>query len=97
MSMIDVNKIRSVKALEGMKKVLNEFLTFDKAVMVEVYAEEYGWGEEDYEADKDAVLYLLELTNKRASSLGRHVARVGKSASPKSLTPEVPVSEPVAS
>lgn len=95
--MIDVNKIRSVKALEGMKKILTEFVTFDKGVMLSVYAEDFGWGDEDYEADIDAATYLLELTEKRAKSLGRHVARVGKSASPKSLTPEVPVSEPVAS
>ena len=81
--MIEVNKIRSMKTLEAMKKVLDEFITFDHATMVQVYAEEYGWGEEDFEADKDSATYLLEQVDRRMKSLGKHLAKgkAGKSAS----------------
>ena len=93
--MIDVNKIRSMKTLEAMKKVLSEFISFDHATMVEVYAEEYGWGEEDYEADKDSATYLLEQVERRMKSLGKHLSKVktGKNAS-QSVAPESPVASP---
>lgn len=89
--MIEVNKIRSMKTLDAMKKVLSEFISFDHATMVAVYAEEYGWGEEDFEADKDNASYLLEQVEKRMKSLGRHLAKgkVEKSAS-QSASPESP-------
>ncbi len=74
--MIEVNKIRSMKTLEAMKKVLSEFIGFDHATMVQVYAEDYGWGEEDFEADKDNASYLLEQVEKRMKSLGRHLSKV---------------------
>jgi hypothetical protein len=93
--MIDVNKIRSMKTLEAMQKVLSEFLGFDHATMVEVYAEDYGWGEEDFEADKDNASYLLEQIEKRMKSLGRHLSKgkAGKSAS-QSASPESPDASP---
>ena len=72
--MIEVNKIRSMKTLEDMRKVLNEFIGFDAATMIAVYAEEYDWGEEDYEADKDGASYLLEQVERRMKSLGRHLS-----------------------
>lgn len=89
--MIDVNKIRSMKTLETMKRVLGEFVSFDRATMVQVYADEYGWGEEDFEADKDNAIYLLEQLNRRMKSLGRHLAKekVEKNVS-QSVAPESP-------
>ena len=88
--MIEVNKIRSMKALEGMKKILNEFLNFDTPEMLDVYDKEFGWGEEDLEADRDSAGYLLEQVERRMKSLGHHLAKVGKSASQESSPPEEP-------
>jgi hypothetical protein len=87
--MIDVNKICSMKTLEVVKKLLTDFLAFDKATILKVYEDEYGWGEEDYEADRDSVTYLLEQVERRMKSLGKHLAKgkTDKSAS-QSAVPE---------
>jgi len=71
--MIDLNKVRSIRALEGMKKDLTEFATFDRAIMVQVYDEQYGWGEEDYEADLDQVKEMLEKVERRINSLSNYL------------------------
>ncbi len=63
-----------MKTLESMQKDLKEFLEFDAAVIIAVYAEEYEWGEEDYEADKEHASYLLEQVERRMKSLGRHLS-----------------------
>lgn len=73
--MIDVNKIRSMKTLESMKKVCNDFIGFDRETMIEVYAEDYGWGVEDYEADLDSSITLLEQVERRMKSLGKHLTK----------------------
>ena len=74
--MIDLNKIRSLKTLESTKRDLIDFIAFDSRVMVDVYEKEYNWGAEDYEADKDTAITLLEQVEHRIKSLGRHVAKV---------------------
>ncbi len=74
--MTDLNRIRSLKTLESMRKDLVDFLNFDAAVMRSVYVEDYGWSEDDYEADVDASTYLLELVERRTKSLERHLAKV---------------------
>lgn len=78
-----------MKTLEEMKKVLNEFLGFDAATMIAVYDEQYGWGEEDYDADKDSASYLLEQVERRMKSLGRHLSKgKGGKDSSQSADPE---------
>lgn len=74
--MIDLNKIRSLKTLESMKRDLTDFIAFDPRIMVDVYDKDFNWGVEDYEADKDTATTLLEQVEHRIKSLGRHVARV---------------------
>lgn len=44
-----------------------------------VHEMEYGWGEEDYAADKDTATTLLEEVERRIKSLGRHLAKEKKS------------------
>lgn len=76
MNSIDLNKIRSLKALEAMRTALTDFINFDPAVIKEVYDEEYGWGEEDYEADIETSKEMLERVERRMKSLGRHLSKV---------------------
>jgi hypothetical protein len=79
-NMIELNKVRTMKTLEAMQKPLKEFITFDRNTMISVYAEDFGWGEEDYEADKEQAEYLLEQVERRMKSLGHHLAKVDKNA-----------------
>lgn len=76
--MIELSKIRTMKTLEAMQKSLKEFVTFDKPTMLLVYAEEFEWGSEDYEADLEQANYMLEQVERRMKSLGHHLAKVGK-------------------
>lgn len=69
--MIDVNRIRSLKTLEDIKSTLNEFLVHPD--ILEVYIKEYDWSEEDYEADKEMVVELLEKVERRIKSLSNHL------------------------
>lgn len=86
--MIDVQKIRSLKTLESIKATLNEFIALDRAVMVAVYEEEHGWGEEDYEADLEQVKDLLEKVERRHKSLSGHLARQkAKESKPQKASP----------
>lgn len=71
--MIDLNRIRSLKTLETIKKTLTEFLSNPE--ILNVYREDYGWGEEDYEADINEVKEMLESIEHRMKSLGRFIAR----------------------
>ena len=89
MIMMDLNKIRSMKTLETMKGVLMEFLTFDRTAMLEAYDADFGWGVEDYEADKEQANDLLERVEKRMKSLGHHLAKWDKNASQSPVPPEV--------
>lgn len=73
--MNDLNKIRNLKTLEAMKKDLAEFLSVDRAVMISIYDENYGWGEEDYEADKEQVQDLLVAVERRHKSLSGYLAK----------------------
>jgi hypothetical protein len=57
--MIELSKVRTMKTLEAMQKPLKEFITFDKPTMLSVYAEDFGWGTEDYEADLEKATYML--------------------------------------
>lgn len=70
--MIDLNRIRSLKTLESMKKDLNEFLTNETIPLL--YEEKYG-NLIDYESDIEDVKELMERVEKRMSSLGRYLAR----------------------
>lgn len=88
-STIDLNKIRSLKALEAMRKTLADFVNFDPAVIKAVYAEEYGWGDEDYDADKEQAADMLERVEKRMKSLGRHLSKV-KADKSESQSPSLP-------
>jgi hypothetical protein len=58
-----------------MKKVLTDFIAFDSHVMTDVYEKDYNWGEEDYEADVDTAITLLEQVEHRLKSLGHHLAK----------------------
>jgi cellulose biosynthesis protein BcsQ len=90
--MIDLNKIRSLKTLNEMKKDLKEFVT--NPVILTVYIEDYGWGMEDYEADKEAAEELLEKIERRYLSLekylkGQTIKRISH-RTPKSETEATP-------
>ena len=76
--MIDLNKVRSIKTLEALHKPLKEFVNFDYATMISVYTKSYGWGEDDYEADKERAEYLLEQVERRMKSLGHYLAKENK-------------------
>ena len=65
--MIDLNTIRDVKVLEEMKKDLTLFIT--DPIILEIYKEDYDFGEEDYKDDKDQALYLLDLVEKKIKLL----------------------------
>ena len=87
--MMDLNKIRSMKTLEVMRGVLNEFLTFDRTAMLEAYDADFGRGVEDYEADREQAQDLLERVEKRMKSLGHHLAKEDKNARQSPVTPPV--------
>lgn len=74
--MIELNRIRSTKTLETMKKDLSEFIT--NPAIVEIYEEQYGWGPEDYEADKEQAIDLLVQVEKRLLSLTNFNQRAKK-------------------
>jgi hypothetical protein len=76
--MIELNRIRSMKTLEDLKKDLSNFINFDRSALVAIYADEYGWGEEDLDADLDQSTELLEQVERRMKSLGHHLSRTVK-------------------
>ena len=78
--MMDLNKIRSMKALEAIREPLKEFVDFNRDDMVAAYELDFGWGAEDYEADKEEAQYMLEQVEKRMKSLGHHHTKAGKNA-----------------
>lgn len=69
--MIDLNRIRSLRTLEEMKKDLNEFLV--NPDVRKVYLIDLEWSEDDYDADKEAVIELLEAIAKRERSLTNYL------------------------
>lgn len=79
--MINLNQIRSLEPLEEIKQNLTDFIKFDREVMVDLYLTQYGWGEEDYDADLEQVKELLEKVNKRIKSLGNYLAKQNTKAS----------------
>ena len=83
-----LNHIRSPKALEGLKKLLTEFLAIDRAEVIAIYEHEYGWGEEDLDADIEIVQGLLEKVEHRAKSLGNYLAKADKNAPQPTSLPE---------
>jgi hypothetical protein len=85
--MIDVNKIRSLKTLEEIKRDLHEFL--DNKDVLAVYLNEYDWSQDDYEADKEMVLELLEQVDRRIASLSNFL----KGKSKKRGSPQSPEKE----
>jgi HEPN domain-containing protein len=70
--MIYLTRIRSMKKLEEIKEELNEFLT--SADILPTYLK-IGWGEEDYDADKESAQLLLEKTERRIKSLSGSMAK----------------------
>lgn len=90
--MIDLSKIRSLKTLEEMKQDLNEFLV--NPDVRTIYLEDYGWGEEDYESDRDEVTELLEKVERRIKSLDKYIKGQATTQDsqplPKSETEETP-------
>jgi len=94
--MIDLSRIRSLKALDEMTKDLNEFIT--NPMVVEIYVQEYGWDKEDYEDDKSDAIELLEKIAKRRLSLERYLKvqgeKRGSRRKPKSEPKEVPSEQP---
>lgn len=73
--MIDLNRIRSLKTLEDLKQDLSEFIKFNRAELVAVYESEYGWGDEDLDADIETATDVLEKVEKRMKSLSNHLSR----------------------
>jgi hypothetical protein len=85
--MIDLNRIRSIKTLEGMKKDL-EFFIKESEVAKDIYRTEYKWDDEDYEADKEDATYLLDCINIRIKSLSKMKVNPPKEKLHKKLTSE---------
>lgn len=71
--MINLNKIRTLKPLEEMKKDLVEFIT--NPDVPKVYVEEYHWGLDDYESDKEQAQGLLEKVERRIKSLSNYLCK----------------------
>lgn len=71
--MIDVNRIRNLATLEDIKVTLNEFLSH--ADIPKIYVEQYEWGLEDYEADREMAEELLEKVERRMKSLSNHLIK----------------------
>ena len=82
--MIDLNRIRSVKTLETMRSDLNVFITNPDCR--QVYLEDYGWGDEDYEADVELAKESLERVERRIKSLNRLATRQDSHCTEKSET-----------
>ena len=95
--MMDLNKIRTMKTLEAIQKPLKDFVTFDRARRVSVYNDDFGWAEDDYDADKEKAEYLLEQVEKRMKSLGHHLAKVKNVSQAPDPTPAEPEHSSVAS
>lgn len=81
-----------MKTLEAMQKPLREFVDFDRTMMVTVYVEDLGWGEDDYEADKENAEYLLEQVERRMKSLGHHLSKEDTNARQLPVPPSTPES-----
>jgi hypothetical protein len=77
-NMIDVNKIRSMKKLEELKRDLMEFVNFDRRVLTAVYNSEDIGDEDDLDADIDSACELLSKVKYRMKSLGRYLATADK-------------------
>lgn len=93
--MIDLNRIRSLRTLEEMKKDLSDFLAHPD--MRVTYLEDLEWSEDDYEADREKVTDLLAQVERRIKSLGNHLkvqAKQPGSPEPQPLETEASVSEP---
>lgn len=75
MNAINLNRIRSIKSLEALRKPLVDFIRFDTATMRDVYVEDFGWGLMDYEADIESAEALLEQIERRIKSLSHHLAK----------------------
>jgi hypothetical protein len=86
--MIDLNRIRSIKTLEEMKDDLLSFI--NDPDMLQVYTEDFGWGEEDLDADVESANYLLERVEHRIQSLTRLLKKTGSLPPQKSEKEEVP-------
>lgn len=87
-TMIDVNKIRSLAVIDSLKKTLNEFLTFDRAELLAVYTADH-CGEEDLDADMESATELLSKLDHRSKSLGRHLAKGEKTETQSERLPEL--------
>lgn len=92
--MIDLNKIRSIKTLENIQADLKAFLASED--VPNVYVTNLAWSLDDYEADKEMVMELLDRVDRRIRSLSNFL--MGKSKKPDSqsspetetvITPEV--------
>jgi hypothetical protein len=73
--MIELNRIRSMETLEELRKDLTDFINYDRAELLKVYAAEYGWGEEDLDADLEKVSDLLSKVERRIVSLGNYLSQ----------------------
>ena len=96
MAMIDLTRIRSIKILEDMKKDCEFFFT--DPIVKEIYLDDYKWGEEDLEADREDAAYLIERIDTRIKSLSKMKEHPPKEKKYKKLEPvsEPPVSgEPI--
>lgn len=71
--MIDLNKTRSMKILDEMKKDLTSFIT--DPIMQQIYVEDKGWSVQDYEDDKEQAQDFLEMVNRRMESLGKYLSK----------------------
>ena len=72
--MIELNRIRSIKTLEELKKDLSDFINFDRVVLLEVYIDN-DKDEIDLDADLEEAAEVLDKVKYRIKSLGDHMSR----------------------
>ena len=70
MPMIDINKIRSIKALEELRTTLKDYLSNPEVPNIYLEQSEE-WGKVDYESDKEDVINLLGQVELRIKLLTR--------------------------
>ena len=80
-NMIDLNRIRSIKSLEEMKKDITEFI--NNPLMLEIYSNDISLGEDAYADDKEQAEQLLVKIEKRISSLSKFLQKEAKSQNKK--------------
>jgi hypothetical protein len=72
--MIDLTRIRSIATLVEMIRDIGFFI--NEPIIEDIYLNDYKWGQEDLDADREMAAYLLKKVNLRKKSLQNHLNKV---------------------